>query len=957
MARFGTWLVALAIFAGLCLGFRGLGTSVEAACASPAHEACAAAALPRAAPPAQIEPDSATSLPAGSIAGVPGVGPARSPAALILYQHRPQLKTTGGNGTTAERARVGPRPGGRAEAHVTVSALAACTGVMGGARGREREKQAARRSLLRPARQPCARPPAPLPPPAPYSHVVHFFSAIPLLLRPRLHFRSVAPLRALLPRSRRPRGQQRSLPCSSLRGGVRWGPISGPHRGPAWRGSVSALILAASLRNERRARCRERSGVPPQSARQSHGSADCPALSRATLSSSAGTPLTPSTRPSPRPATPARKRAARTAPRWSAPSAWRDRATTLRAPSSAPPARQAPATTLAAQAPALASAPPAPDSIQLTSTRCVPRCPPVPYPAFAARRQSRMHLPLPSLAAARRGPGCSCRPVRCTDAIDIRFTVSHARRLFRAAAYPAPSARLLSWPLPFAGGGPSVACGYQRHQDQRHRGRRGGGALRRQPPGRTSRGARDGERARGVHRRHGWRTRKREREAGGAPLPSAARPAALCPTPSPPAPPRPLFTRGPLLLCHPSALTSPTSLPICRPSPRAPSPLSQTPWSTAVAAMQLSSRGGPLGAHFGAPSGPRMARICQRSHPGCELAERTACPLPGALRGAASISPAVSRECRLPSTLTGDAEQLGGDAVDAVNTPFSATGNSGTQTRRTDGTPLVRPVGLARSGNDVTCSLLGSSGAPGPSHDPGRPGSGPGLGPASPRLDPAHVHEVRPTLPARPLPRLCCSAPVENALALAFPRCSAPRPRLLVSSRALHRRHRYTLYRLSRTPPLPRCCIPRSLCSASLLASPLCRRRTQRRLRVPTAPRPTAPRASGRRSASASAAGSSRTPWPARSLLAGRTAGPTHAALAPRLRIRRRCTMTRFAVPRAVTACTRATSALWAAPTVSPSQRVPRPRSRRPAATLPPPRAGPWTCCCRRWLVGKAHRR
>ena len=384
MARFGTWLVALAIFAGLCLGFRGLGTSVEAACTSPAHEACAAAALPRAAPPAQIEPDSATSLPAGSIAGVPGVGPARSPAALILYQHCPQLKTTG---------------------------------------------------------------------------------------------------------------------------------------------------------------------------------------------------------------------------------------------------------------------------------------------------------------------------------------------------------------------------------EKRHDGERAAGGA---TNGRTSRGARDGERARGVHRRHGWRTRKREREAGGAPLPSAARPAALCPTPSPPAPP--LFTRGPLFLCHPSALTSPTSLPICRPSPRVPSPLSQTPWSTAVAAMQLSSRGGPLGVHFGAPSGPRMARICQRSHPGCELTERTACPLPGALRGAASISPAVSRECRLPGTLTGDAEQLGGDAVDAVNTPFSATGNSGTQTRRTDGIPLVRPVGLARSGNDVTCSLLGFSGAPGPSHDPGRPGSGPGLGPASPRLDPAHVHEVRPTPPARPLPRLCCSA-------------------------------------------------------------------------------------------------------------------------------------------------------------------------------------------------------
>ena len=96
-----------------------------------------------------------------------------------------------------------------------------------------------------------------------------------------------------------------------------------------------------------------------------------------------------------------------------------------------------------------------------------------------------------------------------------------------------------------------------------------------------------------------------------------------------------------------------------------------------------------------------------------------------------------------------DAEQLGGDAVDAVDTPFSATANSGAHTRRTDGTPLVRPVGLMSSSDDAACSLLGSSGTPGAGA-----GASPGPGPGSPRLDPLpEVHEVpAPHRPGQPLP-------------------------------------------------------------------------------------------------------------------------------------------------------------------------------------------------------------
>ena len=168
---------------------------------------------------------------------------------------------------------------------------------------------------------------------------------------------------------------------------------------------------------------------------------------------------------------------------------------------------------------------------------------------------------------------------------------------------------------------------------------------------------------------------------------------------------------------------------------------------------------------------------------------------------ARSNAEAIARVC--------DAEQLGGDAVDAVHTPFSATGNSGTQPRRTDSTPLVCPVGLMSSGDDDACSFHGSSGTPGPSPGPGTTGPGPG----SPQLDPAHGHEVRLRLTpsVRPLPAFAARRQSRSRECSALPRCCAlRRPAARVVPRAALMP---SLLSHSRAPPPPLLLhVPLSLC-------------------------------------------------------------------------------------------------------------------------------------------------
>ena len=177
-------------------------------------------------------------------------------------------------------------------------------------------------------------------------------------------------------------------------------------------------------------------------------------------------------------------------------------------------------------------------------------------------------------------------------------------------------------------------------------------------------------------------------------------------------------------------------------------------YATARALIAGGSHGGtearagtaPLGVRIGDAILPELdAAIRSTGHLVAETASIAESP------EAASIVDVQARSNAEAIAQVCDAKQLGGDAVDAVDTPFSPTANSGAHTRRTDGTPLIRPIGLVSLGGSAARSLLGSSGTPGPSAGAG---PSPGLSPGSPRLDPLHVHKVpAPRRPARPYPR------------------------------------------------------------------------------------------------------------------------------------------------------------------------------------------------------------